>query len=275
MLTEVGLYTDAVAVLSWPGPDSAFRRRAERDATIARTLAELESRDASADSTAAERLGDEHDRAVASAVDSPADLAARAEDLRRAWPPAALVRSRRRWAVERAEAAEGRLQGFGVRRVLEIVWQSLPTTILYRLWQDEREPSPRPAAKVAAETRFFFAPDPAVAKLLTALALFDGRLAGTDCAALAARALRDDAAGAAVDRSAPPSLAKLDRIARGCGGERPQAEARLETALGGAIAAGALQSRRRSREQGLRLTEAIADLRYAASQPAPITEDRR
>ncbi len=276
MLTEIGLYADAVAVLSWPAAGSAFRPRAERDATVARTLAALEGRDPAADPREAERLLDERDSKIAAAVGSPAERAARAEDLRRSWPSASLVRTRRAWTAERAAEALDRIRGFGFGRVLEILWESAPPTILYRLLMDERDAASPPQAAVAAETRFFFAPEPSVAKLLAALALFDQPLATGGCSGHAARAIRAEAASVALGRTSPPNLATLDRAARACDADGiANLESALADALDRAVAAEARERRREAREQRLRLAEAIAGFRYAASRRPEAAQEER
>ncbi len=275
MLTEIGLYTDAVAVLSWPAAESAFRPRAERDAAVARTLAALETRDPAADTREAERLLDERESSIAAAVGSPAKLAARGEDLRRAWPSASLLQARRAWTAARAAEALDRMQGFGLGRVLEVLWESAPTTILYHLLFDERDVASPPPATVAAETRFFFVPEPSVAKLLAALALFDQPLAKGGCDGLAAQALRAEAARAALGRTPAPSLATLDRAARACDADGSvPLETALADALDRAVAAEALRRRRETREQRRRLAEAIAGFRFAASRRPQTAEER-
>ncbi|MGH7822218.1 MAG: tetratricopeptide repeat protein, partial [Candidatus Binatia bacterium] len=147
MLTEIGLYPDAVAVLAWLRPDSPFHARAELDQNAAQSLAEIEAGASDRAIAAEERVEAmlaEQDRAIAATTDA---LSARAADLRQNWPSDDLRRSRRRAAWATAAEAHERSRSFDWRRPIEVLWQSLPPVMLSRIFM--RAPTPAVRAESA------------------------------------------------------------------------------------------------------------------------------
>jgi tetratricopeptide (TPR) repeat protein len=262
MLTEIGLYPDAIGVLDWPEADSPFRGRAELDAGSARSLAEIEAgasdREAAAEESVEETLTGQ-DLAIAAAANQ---LSARASDLVRTWPPRELGRARRRAAWAAAAKAHERSRGFDWRRPLEILWYSFPPVILARILGRPPERRADVESTVGADTRFFFTPEGEVAKLLTAVALASEAPRGDGCAERAARHLRLRAAGALAGFADPVASEEIRAIATGCGGEdSPDPLPALSEKLRTALAVEASRLRRDVRSRQALFTQAVAEAR--------------
>ena len=260
MLTELGLYPDAIAVLGWPGADSPFHARAERDERLARSLA-----DAEAGAADPERIVDEtlagNERAIEAIATSPERISAQTADLERVWPARALARERRRFAWAAAVEAYERRRGFDWRRPLQVLWYSFPPVIFARIFRGSPEPGSSEDSTVMPDTRFFFTPRGDVTKLLAAVALASEPAHGEGCTDRAARQLRLRAA-ASLAAAAPLESEELRAIAAGCGGENspdvvPAVRGKLETAL----TAEALRLRREIRNQRALFSEALAEAR--------------
>ena len=206
MLTEVGLYSDAVSVFAWPAKSSPFRARADREARLAEALAEVI---AAADGDVDKRLGPPPTAATAEA------RARAARELERAWPSQPLREARRHFAVAAARRAYDREQGVGWRRAVDLVWWSLPPVALYEALGSEHLTAPSQNARLGAEASAFFTPRPEIANLLTAIALAgEATSGGRDCPprALAVRAAQTLAA-----TSPPPTRAELTTLAGSAG----------------------------------------------------------
>lgn len=261
MFVEIGLYDDAVAIFGWPDRTSPFHRRALRDAAVARALAQAEGGwfDRAAWSTSSvNRALEAIEQEVADSVDDPSKVAARAAELRRAWPSRRLDRARRAWAARRATAAVVAEDGWTVRRVFDAAWQSLPPVILVRFFQRGSEHAPAAAPSMAAEDRFFFAPDPAVARVLAAAALV-AEPAQPGCDGAAATALRTRAAAALLGEEAAPTSDDIGRIGAGCGeGTLRGVAERAEAELAAAVSADARRIQRELRRRRYALEEAMA-----------------
>lgn len=265
MLIDLGRYRDAVAALGWPAAASPFRARAERDAAIARALWTAGDDAGASDAHAAlERATANRDREIAAAVASPAETAARAADLERAWPPREIRRERRRALARAARAAYERTRAPGWRRVAQVVWRSLPPVALYELVRGEPGGAATPAAAVDARSRHFFTPSPQAAKLLSAIALASEATSGRGCGDRFARAVAERAGAALVDGTGDPSGADLLAIASECRDGNPSRTlAALRERLAGTVDAEASRLRREVHEQGYRVEEALLAARLA------------
>jgi tetratricopeptide (TPR) repeat protein len=256
MLTEIGLYHDAIDVLAWPAPASPFHRRAERDRDLARMLEAASTGSAvTADPSSADV-----EREIAVAAGSESAIAERAAELRAAWPSPVIRAERRRWAARVAAEAFERARPFGWRRALEVAWRSFPPVALYELAKRRRtEAEPKDHRTVGDEARFFFAPRPDVSRLLVGLALVSDTPPGQTCADRAATAVATRVAGSCAPGGSPVTSEELASVAAGCDrtDATPVREA-LERALRDAIAAESSRRVLEIREQRLRVAEAIA-----------------
>jgi len=277
MMTEIGMYREAVELLSWPGPDSPWKERAERDRLVAHGLAALQdARFDRAERLTADvaRLLDGAVSAVERSVASEADVGKRLEDLRGSWPSVALRGARSAWTAAHARRALDRVEGFGFRKVFAAAWASLPPVLLYRLFRRDGDVVP-PAVAVGEESRFFFAPSGEVSRVLTAAALVEESRT-RDCGAREAAALRTHAAAALLGITAPPRLGDVEAIAGGCGrgavtGLGPVVHERLLHAIG----EDARRLRRDLRSQRYALDEAVARARVDFGKAARAAEGSR
>jgi hypothetical protein len=278
MLIEIGLYEHAIGMLSWPGPESAWRSRARRDLLVARGLAELERtrfEEGEALTARAGRALDGIAAEIEGAVASKDAVASRARELRRAWPPRAVFEARRRWAANHALAAldEAHASFFG--RMLLAVRESFPPVLLYRLARREPEPSGR-VARLDAPTRFFFTPRPEVSRLLTAIALLEEKRTGAGCVANAAAAMRQEIAAFLVMERPEPTFDELLRLGTACSVEPREALPGIaRKRLHEALAEDARARRRELKSHRYALDEALARSRLDHRAAARAAEGAR
>ena len=253
MLTEIGLYADAVAVLEWPSPGSPYRERAEREAAIARTLATV--RTSPAENTSTDAATILPDRVVATYTSEEREKIAR--DLENAWPSRPLRDARRRFAATAARRAYD--SGFGLDRGVEVLWRSFPPVILYEAFRAAGGEPTKTEPTVGDETRFFFTPRPEVAKLLTAVRLVSEPSSKDACAA---RALRARAASTLSASEPPPTRAELAALANRCEEKDPgQMLPALRAKLDRAIEEDVARAQRELRAQRYLLEEGLAAAR--------------
>ena len=258
LLTEIGLYHEAIEVLAWPAATSPFRRRAERDREIARVL-DAAARRSGTPTASADVWSADLEREIGAATGSASALAERVADLRAAWPSPVVRAERRRWAADVATSALERARPFDWRRVIEVVWRSFPPVALYELAaRDRTDRAPRDSRAVTEETRFFFAPRPEVSRLLVGLALVSEMPRGDTCAERAAGALAVRVAASFAPAGSPVTSEDLTRVAASCDRARTaDVGDTLERALRDALAAESSRRVLQIREQRLRLAEAV------------------
>ena len=257
LLTEMGMYADAVAVLEWPSASSPFHERAEHDRRLA--LALLSASATSSDYVAVEQSRSGREDEIRRAAG--AEQARRAE-LQTLWPSQRLTAERRRWTAAAAGAGLEAGRG-GWHRPLTAVWYSLPPVMAYEMVRARSHDRERDTqSPVDAQSRFFFTPRPQVARWLTAVALASEQAAADGCEQRQARAIELRAAGSLGGVERAMTLGELRTIAAGC----PDANANvgalraaLEAKLDAAIAAEASRQLAVSREQGFAVSTAIAD----------------
>ena len=257
MLTEIGLYADAAAVLEWPAASSPFHSRAAREAATARALAKIATSNAAEDSTNVERVIDDGGLA---AVESPEARARIAGELEKAWPSPLLRNERRRSAAGAARRAYERSRGFGWRQALDVAWRSLPPVIVYGALRAKRPAPPPKAPELSPDTRFFFTPEPRVANLLTAIALAS-EAAGQTQSDCGARAIAARAARVLAEEAPPPSAAELAAASLRCDAPEPISVASLRAKLERAIEEETLRRERTIHERRYFLEERLAAAR--------------
>ncbi|MEA2624687.1 MAG: hypothetical protein QOD06_732 [Candidatus Binatota bacterium] len=269
LLIDAGRYAEAERLLAWPaiGP---FAPAAGRAGGVAISLAAIEDgRLDTADESAAAVEHSLRDLAaeVEASVGTPDARAARTAALRRVWPPRALVRSRRQWAARHAARAAAET-GSWFTTLTRVLWHSLPPVALWNLATAPAAARPGDAgtndAALGRGDRFFFAPDPAVARALAALALAGQGPASEPCEA---RALRATAAASLLGERPPPDPPELARLASGCARTSSAGLAsRARAALDHALEESARRSARRLREQAYRVVRAVAEARVRAGE---------
>jgi hypothetical protein len=263
LLIDAGRYDEAERLLAWTST-GAFAPAARRAAGVATSLSAIEGgRLDAADRSAGAVERSLRDLAgeVEASIGTAEARASRAAALRRAWPPRALLRSRRQWAARHAARAAAEARSW-MTTLTGVVWHSLPPVALWNLAIAPAAATSRPpavGASLARADRFFFAPDPAVARALAAVALAE-HVPGRD--GCQARALRVTAATSLLGERPPPDPAELARLANGC--VRPSTTglaSRAAAALDHAIEESAQRIARRLREQAYRVVRAVADAR--------------
>jgi len=259
MFIELGLFGDAAEMLRWPAPDSPFRRRIERDRMMLESLSAVERHsfdDAERWSSRIEQSFAADAAKIEASVASRADLEARGSELAPSWPPQASRFRRRAWAAERARDTLTSQAG-GFRRLLVNVRQTLfPPPLDSRQDGDARE-----IATVASDSRFFFAPTPALSRALTASALL-AEAPRRGCAGNAARTLGERAAASLIGEREELTPAEIAAIAASCG--EPPIGGLVERAHEKLLRAIAEDAHRRSRaleRQQYVVKEAIAHAR--------------
>jgi len=260
MFTELGLFTHAADLLAWPGANSAFRGRIERDRMVLESLTALGRHSFDEAEAASWRIETSFDAAageIEATVASPEGLDARAAELARSWPPRGALSLRRAWAAGHARDALATANRGRLGRAFAGVFGTLAAPRI-RSVDDGRSSEP---AAVSAESRFFFAPSRSVDRALAASALLV-EPSRPGCMGNAARILRERAAASLIAERPEPGASDLALIAAGCSDEAIDGlTGRVQAKLRGAISDEARRQSRALRRQQYTVKEAIAHAR--------------